>query len=617
MAQSKLLKLTTDLKSLGYGNSSSSPNPGSQPYITFPIGYTKSFEVNDPIPQSISDYYISNRTSLDFPLRGGSIDFDLSTRTFTQASKIDKERIKKFLKDSPRGPMFIRKQIGLQLSNPKIETDSILPGLSNTSFPNILENTRVYNNGINTLEQVGVQGTGMHLVRHGTLPLNPYQKTYYDIVNKQNIDNSYATNRLVALKNIKLVGVSDENSRITATKTGIALSSRNILQYIGGPESVYGIGSTTIRRYDYTDQGTTNAKFNGTAPSETIAVGLQSNAYAALVYRDYKQISEQQGTVKDGGIVQYRNSERNTLYKIGDPGNRSDVNYNTRTNANGVDAMNKGYLLPFNNDVAPWEGNNGITELDKESTKDIIKFVFEAIDNDKTKESVAIFFRAFLSGISDNHQATINTYKYLGRGEDFYTYQGANRTIQFSFKISPQSEGELRPLYKRLNNLISQVYPDYSEKTGIMRAPLMRITIGDYFHRVAGLIESINITIDDNVPWEINYFNDSQLRQLPQVVNVQCSFKPIQEFLPRREKMSDNNVPYITEYSPTGSNYMSYSRPNLNTNQNNAIPSPTTQNIISTPSFSQSDIDINNRFRSSRRGAVVVEQVNSSYKIGE
>jgi hypothetical protein len=88
MPDSKLLKLKTDLKSLKF-------DPNNEPYILFPIGYTKSFEVNDNIPQSITDFYLSNRTNPDFPLRGGTISVDPRTLTFTQASQIDKERIKK------------------------------------------------------------------------------------------------------------------------------------------------------------------------------------------------------------------------------------------------------------------------------------------------------------------------------------------------------------------------------------------------------------------------------------------------------------------------------------------------------------------------------------------
>jgi hypothetical protein len=30
------------------------------------------------------------------------------------------------------------------------------------------------------------------------------------------------------------------------------------------------------------------------------------------------------------------------------------------------------------------------------------------------------------------------------------------------------------------------------------------MTIGDYLHRVPGFLESVNITVDNNSPWEVN-----------------------------------------------------------------------------------------------------------------
>jgi hypothetical protein len=527
MPDSKLLKLKTDLKSLKF-------DPNNEPYILFPIGYTKSFEVNDNIPQSITDFYLSNRTNPDFPLRGGTISVDPRTLTFTQASQIDKERIKKFLNDKPKGTVFLQKQVGLQLSNPKIETDGVIPG----AFSG-LENTRFYNNGINTLAQVGVQGTGLHAVRHGAIPFNPLQKGYYETVNLQNSLNSSETNRLVALKSIKLS--NNVSNRNVASRLGIAPGSQNLFQYLGGPDSVYGVGLTTIRRYDNTEQGVSR-----------MAVGTDAKLYSDAVKRTYRQIEEvaDSNATVSNGIQTYKTSDLSVRFGVGDPGNNSSIK-GTR-----VDRLNSNVLLYYNSSTAPWEVDSNLVY-----NKDIIKFVFEAIDNDNTSNATAVFFRAFLSGITDNHAASINSFRYLGRGEEFFTYQGASRQIGFSFKINPQSAEEFRPLYKKLNYLISQVYPDYSQRNKIMRAPLMRLTIGDYFYRLPGLIENISITIDDNVPWEIES-NDS-FKQLPHVINVQCTFKPIHDFLPRREKysstldsrgftqkssiISDLNVPFITD----------------------------------------------------------------------
>jgi hypothetical protein len=110
--------------------------------------------------------------------------------------------------------------------------------------------------------------------------------------------------------------------------------------------------------------------------------------------------------------------------------------------------------------------------------------------------------------------------------------------VNFSFKIFAQSRPELRPMYEKLNYLTSQVYPDYSPTTSAMRAPIVKLTIGDYLYRTPGVLESINITIEDNASWEINQENDAysgrNVAELPHYLNVSVSFKPIMDILPRR-----------------------------------------------------------------------------------
>ena len=114
----------------------------------------------------------------------------------------------------------------------------------------------------------------------------------------------------------------------------------------------------------------------------------------------------------------------------------------------------------------------------------------------------------------------------------------------------------MRPLYNKLNYLISQVYPDYS-KSGIMRAPLIKVTVGDYLYRVPGFLESVNVTVDNSSPWELNL--DGDLAQLPKIIDVQIAFKPIHNKLPRRSTSTDtmaliaNNNKIIQELTNTTS----------------------------------------------------------------
>ena len=86
-------------KSIKYGRDRRGNGDSGQPYITTPIPLR--------LAQSITD---------DGLVRGGVVTAD-------RAAQIDTERINRFLKDKPRGPLFIQRQVKLQFSNPKLEVN--------------------------------------------------------------------------------------------------------------------------------------------------------------------------------------------------------------------------------------------------------------------------------------------------------------------------------------------------------------------------------------------------------------------------------------------------------------------------------------------------------------
>ena len=510
-----LIDLQTNLKNLRFGNDRPGYGSSGLPYIqTIMPDTPNATGTVQPI------YRPGSTGGLDFPIRGGQLEFNLGTQSFTVSSKIDKSRIKKFFEDKPRGTAFIQKQVGLQLSNPKIETGNTLFGIpQGIPYPGLLENTRVYNLGQNTLAQVGVSGTGFHAIRHGLVPFNPYQKFYYDIVNKQNVTNQKVSNRLLNLAALKMTtgdpfanpaNVPDIN---LVNTLGISLNRNMIFQYLGGPSSVYGVGTTTIPRV----VDTTKLR-SSTAMNYDQLLAQKSNLNNPIPeIQDFRQkINEASRAIVFN----------NTWTK------EQTVDY--RFYVNKKDKLNLTYPFLFRNDQAPWE-------INKTDTDDLIKFVFEAISNDDPTYSMALFFRAFLTaGITDSNSAQLNSFKYQGRGENFYTYQGFDRTIGFSFRVAAGSRDELRPLYNKVNSLISQVYPDYSPKQGIMRAPIIRMTIGDYLYRVPGFLESVNVNIDNNYPWEVNLEKSQvgDIAQLPQVMDISVSFKPIMDILPKRASIN-------------------------------------------------------------------------------
>ncbi len=153
----------TKLRSLKYGNDTSDGGNSGQPYVK-----TELKDIDKPF----------NRLRLtkfdDGLIRGGAIGA-------LNASVVDTIRIGKFLKDFPKGPLFLAKQVGLQLSNPKLETKKGLSGLLGN-----IGSTRLYNLGINTLAQVPLNAFGGHLMRHGLLPVMDESTKYINVVTENN-----------------------------------------------------------------------------------------------------------------------------------------------------------------------------------------------------------------------------------------------------------------------------------------------------------------------------------------------------------------------------------------------------------------------------------------------
>jgi hypothetical protein len=157
-------------------------------------------------------------------------------------------------------------------------------------------------------------------------------------------------------------------------------------------------------------------------------------------------------------------------------------------------------------------------------------------------------FRAFITNFSDDIGAEWDSKKYMGRGENFYTYQGFTREVGFTFIVAAQSVQEMEKLYQKTNYLASTLLPDYQLGTGFMRGSLHKLTIGEYFYRVPGVITSMNISVEDNYAWEIK-MKQPELRkqnndkgvgkdqlqmEVPQILKIQMRFKPIMGKLPQK-----------------------------------------------------------------------------------
>jgi hypothetical protein len=167
-----------------------------------------------------------------------------------------------------------------------------------------------------------------------------------------------------------------------------------------------------------------------------------------------------------------------------------------------------------------------------------------------------------LDDFNDGMTAKWDPYRYMGRGEEFYVYNGFTRDISVSFTLFAHSEAEMKPLYNKLNYLMSTFTPDYTP-SGKMRGNIGYLTVGDYIYRQPGVFTDIKLSGLLDTHWEIALKEDGNVDdtqyEVPKLIKVALSFKPIHTFLPKTGK----NVPFITpddvaykKYQPDGNKYL-------------------------------------------------------------
>ena len=260
----------------------------------------------------------------------------------------------------------------------------------------------------------------------------------------------------------------------------------------------------------------------------------------------YKDISTAKYKGKDDSGAGFLATNRG----LGDPG--SKFIQRTKYNLTGTGSNDQGVDLINASDIG---GTPAAT--------DMIKCQISAMENSAEADGsitvvpVTMHFRAYVTNFTDNHSATYTPHQYVGRGENFYTYNNSTRKVAFTLTIAATSRAEMRPLYRKLNYLVSQIYPGYASTgtttgTGFMRSPLVKMTIGDYLANQPGFIDSISIGIPEDAPWEVKLDPqgiDSDMYQLPQVLTLAINFTPIHNFLARRSYKMEGQyeiTPFMT-----------------------------------------------------------------------
>ncbi len=533
-----LIDLKTNLRSLKYGNDRPGGGSSGQPYIV------------TPIPEG----YVGSKP--DFLLRQGALDTTpITVGGVTLPVPTDSVRITKFL-DSIEGQLFIVKQNALERQNP-----SIPGGL-----------TRIYNPA-NTVVQVGSLPLGFHLNKQGAVGSTPSYAQggtdgYFVYTLNKNLQEDVS--RLSVLFDTKITSTSNIIGRRSSLlrEFDISRESEYSLSYNGGPDSIGGIGRTRIKL-----AGAVDDPRNRTNTYKLVDGSIQNPNRIYSFTNNLLSQQESKGKTKStylSGITDYRVNVNKSLGKYTIPETpytefNREKTYGTSgtvysifpqklidpNTSVSVDSLNA--TLPTTLDVAQDPSNNLFN-------KDLAKFFFEVIDPNPDSNNIFLFFRAYITSIGDNFKGEWQPYKYVGRAENFYRYTGFSRDVSLSFTIYAHSRDEMIPLYRKLNNLLGVISPRYLG-TGYMAGNFVKLTVGDYFNSMPGIINSINLKPSFEAGWDINRYNDDgepipstdtefYVGQIPRMIEIDMTFTPIHDFTPEYGETFIRNTPVPKQEKP-------------------------------------------------------------------
>ena len=531
----------TGFKSLKYGADTINGGDSGQPYIvtdiksqTITIG-NKNGPLNDLLRSAgVPTIVLSNILGKDSGfIRGGFIGA-------ANASIIDTVRVGSWILNNP---LWVVKQIGLQFSNPKLEgrkgvrglITSLLTGNLGPLTGGLLQPTRIYNAGLNTLAQIPFNAFGGHFNRHGLTPIMADSDKYESIVTDNNKEDR---NRLVGLKSNYSFNPSKEQTLVES----------DIDKYLAGPESVYGIGLTVIRRF--VPERTTTKEFLDNAKSTNLFNTRYWDITSTSINKFLGLSKAIQNEISTSGIPEYPNTPLPNIgqtainYSNLSPINRKYADLFKATQA----VTNIAQSIPFSDSInytsrGPSDSPFGEGRRDFKTIQDIglnrnrkaedYKYYGERKVSDDGSQAVynntykfdrydsdilTVMFRgvdpftlneerwafnAYLSGYQDTFNATWNDVNYIGRSETFYIYSKFRRTVSFKLQIPCFNRTQLFEKHRALGQLASTTAGRYSTENNALGGVLLRLNVGSYLVGEYAVMDSLSYNIPADASWDI------------------------------------------------------------------------------------------------------------------
>jgi hypothetical protein len=132
---------------------------------------------------------------------------------------------------------------------------------------------------------------------------------------------------------------------------------------------------------------------------------------------------------------------------------------------------------------------------------DLIRVKFSSI-TPKAETAETLQFRAYMTNLSDQISPSWQEVTYVGRTTPLYLFESMGRAISFDLQLVAGTKSELVANYKRLNRFMQLISPEY--KSGLPVAPMLKITLGDWFIDTPIIIDSFDLSPNSDSPWEID-----------------------------------------------------------------------------------------------------------------
>ena len=137
-----------------------------------------------------------------------------------------------------------------------------------------------------------------------------------------------------------------------------------------------------------------------------------------------------------------------------------------------------------------------------------------------------IYFRGYITGITENLSPSWTPTNYIGRSEPVYSYERAERDVSFNLAVFPSNYKEEVYMYNKIERLTSMVYPEYmADNNGStrMKPPFTEMYmahIGNKTKGQFGYIKSLSYTVNESGDW-------NAVSNLPRVFNIAISYQII------------------------------------------------------------------------------------------